>query len=61
MAPAALPIDSSLMNNPRIPDRPSVDGLDGKWAAQWHDQRLYAFDRTRTRDEVYSIDTLLRP
>src|SRR5690606_34540642 len=56
MAPAALPIDSSLMNNPRIPDRPSVDGLDGKWAAQWHDQRLYAFDRTRTRDEVYSID-----
>jgi len=45
------------MNNPRIPDRPSVDGLDGKWAAQWHDRRLYAFDRTRTRDEVYSIDT----
>ncbi len=45
------------MSNPRIPDRPSVDGLDGKWATQWHEQRLYAFDRTRTRDEVYSIDT----
>jgi len=45
------------MNNPRIPDRPSVDGLDGKWAAQWHDQRLYTFDRTRTRSEIYSIDT----
>ena len=45
------------MDNPRIPDRPSVDGLDGKWAAQWHDQRLYTFDRTRTRSEIYSIDT----
>ncbi|MCU0298946.1 MAG: valine--tRNA ligase, partial [Candidatus Nanopelagicales bacterium] len=45
------------MDNPRIPERPSVDGLDGKWASQWHDSRLYAFDRTRTRDQIYSIDT----
>jgi len=45
------------MDNPRIPDRPTVDGLDGKWAADWHQRQLYAFDRTRTRDEVYSIDT----
>ena len=37
---------------PRIPDRPSVDGLDGKWAAQWHDQRLYAFDRPDPRRGV---------
>ena len=45
------------MDNPRIPDRPTVDGLDGKWAAQWHHDQLYGFDRTRTRDEIYSIDT----
>ncbi len=45
------------MDTPRIPDRPSVDGLDGKWATAWHDQQLHAFDRTRTREQVYSIDT----
>ena len=45
------------MNTPRIPERPSVDGLDGKWASQWQAQQIYAFDRSRTREQVYSIDT----
>jgi valyl-tRNA synthetase len=45
------------MSNPRIPDRPSVDGLDGKWAAQWQAEQIYAFDRSHTREQVYSIDT----
>ncbi len=45
------------MSTPRIPDRPSVDGLDGKWAATWQADQIYAFDRSRTREQVYSIDT----
>ncbi len=45
------------MSTRQIPERPSVDGLDGKWASQWQDQQIYAFDRTRTREQVYSIDT----
>ena len=45
------------MSTRQIPERPSVDGLDGKWASQWQDEQIYAFDRTRTREQVYSIDT----
>ena len=41
----------------RIPESPSIDGLEARWAARWHDDRTYAFDRTRSREQVYSIDT----
>ena len=40
-----------------IPDKPTIDGLEAKWSAAWAEQGTYRFDRTRTRDEVYSIDT----
>ncbi len=41
----------------QVPDKPTVDGLEEKWSAQWEAQGTYTFDRTRTRDEVFSIDT----
>jgi valyl-tRNA synthetase len=41
----------------RVPDKPSLDGLEEKWAAVWKEQQTYAFDRTAERAEVYSIDT----
>jgi valyl-tRNA synthetase len=40
-----------------VPEKPSLDGLEDKWAAQWDAQGTYTFDRTKTRDEVYAIDT----
>jgi valyl-tRNA synthetase len=40
-----------------IPDKPSLDGLEAKWRQRWADEGTYRFDRTKTRDEVYSIDT----
>jgi valyl-tRNA synthetase len=40
-----------------VPDRPSLDGLEAKWDAVWHEQQTYAFDRTATREQVYAIDT----
>ena len=40
-----------------IPDRPTLDGLEAKWDAVWTEQGTYAFDRTATRDQVFSIDT----
>jgi valyl-tRNA synthetase len=40
-----------------VPDRPALEGLEAKWTEVWRDQRTYAFDRTRTRDQIYSIDT----
>jgi valyl-tRNA synthetase len=40
-----------------VPDKPGVDGLEERWAGVWAEQETYAFDRTATRDQVFSIDT----
>ncbi|MEO6789804.1 MAG: valine--tRNA ligase [Ornithinibacter sp.] len=44
-----------------IPDRPSLEGLEDKWAAVWQEQDTYAFDREAAlagpRSQVFSIDT----
>lgn len=40
-----------------IPQKPSLEGLEAKWRARWEAEGTYRFDRTRPRDEVYSIDT----
>ncbi|MGI4893936.1 MAG: valine--tRNA ligase [Janthinobacterium lividum] len=40
-----------------VPDRPSVDGLEERWAPVWQESGTYAFDRTSAREDVYSIDT----
>jgi len=40
-----------------VPASPSLDGLEEKWARHWEDAGVYRFDRSRSRDEVFSIDT----
>jgi valyl-tRNA synthetase len=35
----------------------SVDGLEDKWAPVWERDRVYRFDRSRPREQVYAIDT----
>src|SRR6478752_1768909 len=40
-----------------VPDKAVLEGLEAKWAAQWKADDTYAFDRTKSRAEVYSIDT----
>ena len=40
-----------------VPDKAVLEGLEAKWAAQWKADDTYAFDRTRPRADVYSIDT----
>ena len=42
---------------PNVPEKPSLDGLEAKWTAAWSDAGTYRFDRTRSRDEVYAVDT----
>ena len=41
----------------RVPDKPGLDGLEDRWTEVWAEQGTYHFDRTATRDRVYSIDT----
>jgi valyl-tRNA synthetase len=40
-----------------VPDKPALEGLEQKWTARWAEDAVYAFDRTRGRDGVFSIDT----
>ena len=42
---------------PQIPDKPTLDGLDERWPAVWEERGTYRFDRSRAREDVFSIDT----
>jgi valyl-tRNA synthetase len=40
-----------------LPERPSLDGLEDKWARRWQEEGTYTFDRSKERADVYAIDT----
>ena len=40
-----------------VPEKPALEGLEAKWDEIWEANDTYRFDRTATRDQVYSIDT----
>ncbi|MGZ4467023.1 MAG: valine--tRNA ligase [Nocardioidaceae bacterium] len=40
-----------------VPDKPALEGLEAKWSQSWKNQGTYTFDRTRSREQIYSIDT----
>src|SRR6478735_1920820 len=40
-----------------IPDKPTLDGLEARWSATWEADGTYRFDRSHTRDEIFSVDT----
>jgi valyl-tRNA synthetase len=40
-----------------IPEKPTLEGLEAVWSPRWDAAGTYAFDRSATREEVYSIDT----
>jgi valyl-tRNA synthetase len=42
---------------PRMPERPSLEGLEQRWAQRWQEEGTYAFDRSKDRVDVYAIDT----
>src|SRR3954453_18314532 len=40
-----------------VPDKPALEGLEEKWSRTWRERDTYAFDRSRSREEIYAIDT----
>ena len=40
-----------------IPDRPSLDGIEAKWAQRWEADGSYRFEPGAERAEVFAIDT----
>ncbi len=55
------PVSDAADPRPRsvwtVPDKPGLEGLEARWVAHWKAQGTYRFDRTKTRDQIYSIDT----
>jgi valyl-tRNA synthetase len=41
----------------KVPEKASVEGLEAKWGEWWKAAGIYRFDRTKTREEIYAIDT----
>jgi valyl-tRNA synthetase len=50
-----MPTDAT--SAPRVPDKPSLEGIEATWAGVWEDERLYRFNPEATREQVFSIDT----
>ena len=48
---------SELLDHTEVPDRATLDGLETTWGERWEEEGTYAFDRTATRSEVFSVDT----
>ena len=40
-----------------LPEKPALEGLEAKWNVRWEADGTYRFDRSRTRAEVYAVDT----
>ena len=41
----------------KIPNKPSLDGIEDDWCNKWEENGTYSFDRNKTREEIFSIDT----
>src|SRR4051794_36322300 len=54
---AQRPGGAAARSGGMAPEKPSLDGLEEKWAARWDADGTYAFDRSKTREQVYAIDT----
>jgi valyl-tRNA synthetase len=52
-----MPDGLDLSHPISVPDKPALEGLEQKWTDRWEKEGVYRFDRTRPREEVYSIDT----
>src|SRR3954468_3182928 len=48
---------ASIAPEIRVPEKPTIDGLEEKWGERWEAEGTFRFDRTKSRGEVYSIDT----
>ncbi|HSI26752.1 MAG TPA: valine--tRNA ligase [Aeromicrobium sp.] len=40
-----------------VPEKPALEGLEARWSRHWEEQGTFGFDRSKTREEIFSIDT----
>jgi len=53
-APDTRPVVATVK---QVPEKVSLDGLEGRWDSAWATEGTYTFDRSAERADVYSIDT----
>ncbi len=41
----------------RVPEKPTIDGVEARFVKQWEQDGIYRFDRTAKREDIFSIDT----
>ena len=41
----------------RVPDKPTLDGIEARWMARWDADGTYRFERPTDRRDVFSVDT----
>ena len=41
----------------QVPEKPSLDGLEAKWGEWWETTGTYRFDRSKSREQIFAIDT----
>jgi len=52
------PLDApSLGLMATFPDKPTLDGIEDRWAERWERDGVYRFDRAAERDQVFAVDT----
>ena len=49
--------DALTPTHRRVPEKPSIDGLEDRWMAEWDKEKIYRFNRDASRESVFSIDT----
>jgi valyl-tRNA synthetase len=57
MSPSQTTLTSLDPARLRLPEKPALEGLEAKWLPRWDEAGVYRFDRSRGRDDVFSIDT----
>lgn len=57
MSDSPTPLTSLDSSRLQLPEKPALEGLEGKWIPRWEAEAVYRFDRSRSRADVYSIDT----
>ena len=48
---------TDIAREPRVPEQPTLAGLEPRWSQKWQEEGTYAFDRSKERADVYAIDT----
>ena len=40
-----------------VPEKPSLDGIEDRWASVWESEGIHRFDREAARADVFAIVT----